>query len=364
MSYNQQIQYVDYHKEGERLSTGGFGKMIQEGNRQRLELYISCKEETVSGEYEVWMIPEKDKQKSCLLGTISLEQGRGSLLSVVEGGKDRETVTLKIYLGSGRVLETCFHDYMLPKEKEVLQEGKERKREEPYKHMENAEPKMEKAREKGEYQTEEKYTEPEKEPEKGEHLAKEEYMKPEKEAEKGEYQVEEEYKESEMEKEAESGKCHTEEEYMKPEMEKEGANRNNRTEVKLSSLKDETGIRQDEKVGETKWEEIEGRYPGKSTFGDERKYIILTPSDFILLRNEDYRLVRNSFLVHNYSNYKELVLWKETKESEDSYYIGVKGIYDPRECRAAVYFGFERFECREEPPKVGEFGYYMKRVSL
>ena len=52
------------------------------------------------------------------------------------------------------------------------------------------------------------------------------------------------------------------------------------------------------------------------------------------------------------------------KRGEILYYIGVPGSYYEKEKQVAVMFGFESFECEEEPARYGDFGYYMMKVCI
>lgn len=318
MSYYQQIQYVDYCKDGERFHNGGFVKAIKDGNHQKVELHITCKDEGIEGEYQIWMIPETEKNRSFSLGTISLQDGTGLYCCNREGGEEKEDVTMKIYLGQGRVLETLLRECLLPKEvkEEVEQVENEREKLVIDEHVEERkecnETKLEENN-KGDVQEISQYT------------------------------VSPDMVETEIhtmdEKQNTSGEVKVENREQEERKEKTGSIR----------------------IADTKWEQIEKTYPKKYTFEDDRSYIIFAPEDFLLLRQDYYGLINNSFLQHGYTNYHEMVLWKR---ENNTFYIGVPGIYDPRECQAAVYFGFERFECREEPPKQGELGYYLKRVYL
>nr|WP_294493803.1 DUF6128 domain-containing protein [uncultured Mediterraneibacter sp.] len=62
-------------------------------------------------------------------------------------------------------------------------------------------------------------------------------------------------------------------------------------------------------------------------------------SDLTLLPRKFWPLANNSFLLHGYHNYNHLILL----EDAGRLWLGVPGIYDPREARAADLFGFPRF---------------------
>lgn len=61
--------------------------------------------------------------------------------------------------------------------------------------------------------------------------------------------------------------------------------------------------------------------------------------DIACLPRKFWPLANNSFLLHGYHNYRHLMLIEEDGRT----WLGVPGIYDPREARAADLFGFPRF---------------------
>ena len=113
-----------------------------------------------------------------------------------------------------------------------------------------------------------------------------------------------------------------------------------------------------------KWKQLSAIYPHISPFDDERDYLSIGPGDFVILTQRYYRLVNNSFLLHGFYNYKHLILTRMENRGEVRFYIGVPGNFYEREKQVAVMFGFESFECHEEPAGSGDFGYYMIRVEI
>ncbi len=118
------------------------------------------------------------------------------------------------------------------------------------------------------------------------------------------------------------------------------------------------------KLLEEKWQQISAIYPHIRPFQDEREYLSLGPSDFVLFPEKFYRIANNSFLLHGYYNYEHLILARVEQRGETRYYLGVPGNYYDREKQVAVMFGFESFECDREPAQSGDFGYYMMRVEI
>ena len=115
---------------------------------------------------------------------------------------------------------------------------------------------------------------------------------------------------------------------------------------------------------EDKWQQLSAIYPHIQPFQDERDYLSINPSDFVLFPSKFYKAVNNSFLLHGYYNYNHLILARMEHRGEVMYYIGVPGKYYDREKQVAVMFGFESFECAAEPAKTGDFGYYLMRMEL
>ena len=115
---------------------------------------------------------------------------------------------------------------------------------------------------------------------------------------------------------------------------------------------------------EDKWQQLYAIYPHIHPFNDDREYISIRPADFVVFPAESYKAANNSFLLHGYYNYSHLILTRVERKGELRYYIGVPGNYYEREKQVAIMFGFESFECAEEPAQAGDFGYYMMRTEL
>ena len=113
-----------------------------------------------------------------------------------------------------------------------------------------------------------------------------------------------------------------------------------------------------------KWQQLWSIYPHVRPFRDKREYLSIRPADFVIFSSPSYRLVNNSFLLHGYYNYKHLILTKVERKGETYYYIGVPGSFFEKEKQVAIMFGFESFECAEEPAQAGDFGYYMMRTEI
>lgn len=126
---------------------------------------------------------------------------------------------------------------------------------------------------------------------------------------------------------------------------------------------------------EDKWEQLCKTYPQVHIF-PEAESILIKPKDMIVLTRQYHELAANSFVLHSYYNYRQLLLFRYNENALDmgriAYYIGVPGIYYEREKRIAMMFGFEGFEngesrMQEECKRaayIGCFGYYMKQVDI
>lgn len=91
-------------------------------------------------------------------------------------------------------------------------------------------------------------------------------------------------------------------------------------------------------------------------------------SDIARLPRRHWNIANNSFLLHGYYNYNHLLLIEE----DGHYWLGVPGIYDPRESRAAELFGFSQFTdsynsqlslSEEECNTYGRFGYWCRYLK-
>lgn len=90
--------------------------------------------------------------------------------------------------------------------------------------------------------------------------------------------------------------------------------------------------------------------------------------DLTLLPRKFWPLANNSFLLHGYHNYDHLALIEE----DGRRWLGVPGIYDTREARAADLFGFPRFTrayvsvlelTDEERNDTADFGHWCRCVG-
>lgn len=81
--------------------------------------------------------------------------------------------------------------------------------------------------------------------------------------------------------------------------------------------------------------------------------------EIAMLPRCEWRVANNSFLLHGYYNYHYLILMEES----DQMWLGVPGIYHPREAKAAEVFGFTRFVRADQEEAEEDFGYWCRKVK-
>ena len=310
MFYDRQIKYLDYLENKERCKGAGFVKMEVWDKALHLTVQVNGLRQGDTFERDVFLLDEQREEK---LGSIRLERGKGSLLlrnlnraSIGKTGISYDSLAgIRIPLGSGREIYGAF--------------AKSEKAEVP------------------------------KEP--GEYLAAAERTLPE---------PEKVLPENSEAVEKEAGVCAGETETVKAGPED--------LKTLQKAVQTALGEREVEKehmrLAESKWQQLSAVYPHIKPFRDERDYLSIGPADFVVLPEKYYRMANNSFLLHGYYNYEHLILTRVERRGRILYYVGVPGNFYDREKQVAVMFGFESFECKEEPARQGEFGYYLMRIEL
>lgn len=81
--------------------------------------------------------------------------------------------------------------------------------------------------------------------------------------------------------------------------------------------------------------------------------------EIAMLPRCEWRVANNSFLLHGYYNYHYLILMEE----DGQMWLGVPGIYHPREAKSAEVFGFTRFVRAEQEEAEEDFGYWCRKVK-
>lgn len=144
-----------------------------------------------------------------------------------------------------------------------------------------------------------------------------------------------------------------------------------RSEIHVAKKADQTDREERcEEIYEDKWQQLCRLYP-EIHICPEAQSILIRPRDAVVLSEKYHELATNSFVLHAYYNYRQLLLFRYGQK-EIRYYLGVPGVYYEREQRIAQMFGFEGFENGEARMQQdadnklyrGCFGYYMKRVEI
>ena len=100
-------------------------------------------------------------------------------------------------------------------------------------------------------------------------------------------------------------------------------------------------------------------YPAVAPFGEQQGRIIrIEPKDIEKMPIQLWEYANNSFLLHGYYGYRHLIL---QENPDGTYYIGVPGIYHPREEFMARMFGFSNFVPISNNQREG-FGYWMRKI--
>lgn len=92
----------------------------------------------------------------------------------------------------------------------------------------------------------------------------------------------------------------------------------------------------------------------------EEKMVVnkITRQDLVKLPRQEWKLANNNFLLHGYRNYHYLISFCKNGES----WLGIPGIYHPKEQKVASAFGFGQFLKLDEDDE-DSFGYWCRRVE-
>lgn len=109
--------------------------------------------------------------------------------------------------------------------------------------------------------------------------------------------------------------------------------------------------------------------PTTNTSSPQQTIRKIQRADLSILPRRYWNISNNRFLLHGYYNYNHLLLVEE----KNYFLVGVPGIYDKREARAADLFGFPTFSesytksldlSSEETSTQGQFGYWCKKLPV
>lgn len=355
MFYDKKIKYLDYYEKGERIKGCGFAKIEARDEELRIELTVSGLYPTDSFSREVMLCSEKQEKQ---LAQFVLSQGRGELKRIYHSRSDIggtgipywELCGICIHLGGEREI-SCRWQKSENKTAELLLK-KEAERSLHVAAVPIQKPSSRTETETGNFPLKLIRMErmPEDERTAGGEAERERTARGDVEREKATGE--------ERERERTDG-----EETIRKEAagEAAGGEVSKKKNARKEPAREE---RRQPRMLDDKWMQMCAIYPHVQPFRDERDYLSIKPADFLLFPAKTYRQVNNSFLLHGYYNYKHLLLSRVERKGEILYYIGVPGNYYEKEKQVALMFGFESFECAEEPAENGDFGYYMMRMEL
>lgn len=351
--YERKIRYLDYVENGERIGGVGFARTELQGSRLKLSVTVRGLYPTDTFTREVELLGD-DSEKS--IGQISLREGSGSF-EYLDQSPFQILQGIRIALGGGR--EVVCRWQVNKAERTITgasdvgrKEAEQRGIDSQNADCKNTDCNSTEQKEKEQKETEQKETE---QKTLWDRLTETVPLKT-RTTEKEPLPEEEEFL-----KAAEStGHCELSERQTEAEKIEKNADSNSLP----KQLQEPESKRQPVRLSEDKWLQLWAIYPHIRPFRDQREYLSIGPADFVLLSSRAYRTVNNSFLLHGFYNYEHLILTRIERRGEVVYYIGVPGNYYEREKQVAVMFGFESFECAQEPAQTGDFGYYMMRTEL
>ncbi|MCR5459544.1 MAG: hypothetical protein K6F51_06570 [Acetatifactor sp.] len=365
MYFDQKIKYLDYLEGGARVRGAGFLRLECWGKTCNLVLQASGLFEQAQGSYPVYLQGEGREEH---LGDLFLQNGKGRLelrnlncesMGASQGMSAAEIEGIRIPLGESRQLVGILREGKVPENARKTGGGAYKARE----------PEAEKSRKALKEEKDEMAPETEisgadlnKEAQGDVAIAKRNEV-PDSKRRK---ELEEEQNEGNA---VEPGEAPDEGNVVKSKKMPDGGDMAESEETQnggksMERRNSESSFASHANLKPGKWEQLLAIYPSITPFGDVRRYLQISPGDFVILKDRSYRMVNNSFLLHGYFTYRHLILHRQNRRGEMAYYVGVPGRYYDREKEVAILFGFESFEGAAEPAGEGDFGYYMMRVEL
>lgn len=319
MFYDRKIKYLDYREDGEKVRIAGFVKIEVRDQACKIQIQVNGLRPMAPAEREIWL---ENGRRESRLGNIVLQNGKGEFRQRAETGAlgeegipYEELALIRVKLGMGRELVCRWKEAV---SEEVLKEIPKMILDDPGL-SEVLPEKSDVSREVREIQDIQELqgiqdihaaeAAPGRPPEETSRLSEEEFYPPE-------------------------------------------------------EAPHQEAPKRPPVLYEDKWQQLSSIYPHIAPFGDQRDYLSIGPADFVILQSPYHRLVSNSFLLHGYYLYEHLILARTERMGKPRYYVGVPGSFYEKEKQAALLFGFESFECRNEPVQAGDFGYYCIRVEI
>lgn len=370
MFYDKKIKYFDYMENGQRQRNAGFAKLEARDKVCNITLQVSGLHVIDNDARKVYLLSGDRKELLC---EIMLKQGRGSARlqlpcgDLCGGISYEEAEAMQILVSPGREVLCRIVESRKGKEAEKVREAEEEKAREAEEEKARRAEEKRKIKEMQEAEEVRRVEDVRKiEERKVEEIRKiEEEQRTEEIRKKGEEQRAEEVRRIEEIQKAEEIQRAEEIKAIEEEQRAEEIRKIEELTIAQEQVPEQDTIpRTQTPLLDDKWKQLSAIYPHISPFDDERDYLSIGPGDFVILTQRYYKLVNNSFLLHGFYNYKHLILTRMENRGEVRFYIGVPGNFYEREKQVAVMFGFESFECHEEPAGSGDFGYYMIRVEI
>ncbi|MDE7207122.1 MAG: hypothetical protein K2N90_08215, partial [Lachnospiraceae bacterium] len=114
------------------------------------------------------------------------------------------------------------------------------------------------------------------------------------------------------------------------------------SETEKKTINNSDGVSYDlpEKMPQNKWEQLVDTYPQVHIY-PEAQSLLIKPKDLVVLTQRYHSLISNSFVLHSYYNYRQLLLFRfeerqlanskikaaDSGDSHVEYYLGVPGVY-------------------------------------
>lgn len=108
------------------------------------------------------------------------------------------------------------------------------------------------------------------------------------------------------------------------------------------------------------------QYPKLPLLSDSQflECVKIVPHDIGKLAMSNWKLGVNSFLSHGYYHYKYIMLGKVKFDKNETYVIGVPGVFSNKEKYLANMFGFSVFiPAKKTRMLTGNFGYWISEIS-
>ncbi len=113
---------------------------------------------------------------------------------------------------------------------------------------------------------------------------------------------------------------------------------------------------------EHRWEQLLNRYGHRDSLLKEEEVdcICMTPRELSMFQSKEWNPCKNNFIFYGYYHYRHLIFGRFP---DGVCFLGVPGMFSPREQRTAQAFGFPCFYEGKEQKRGGRFGYWCRPVE-